>query len=403
MTDNIQCVFLPPDFHVNDILAVSMFVTDPLETIPVLGLVIDNKEISISQGVQVENKLSWITETIDEFREITTQTKRIAIKYKGKHYDFDLSRLIYLGPLKTANPKPNIFLLEFTSGFYCNYSDYAEDSVTFNVDSILTLDYRNVNSIKTQLEELNAAQKAFEETKQKLIQSGIDLDELAKLKVQYEESMREKRRVQHEFMLQNQRMQAATIHSQAEQDRQNAVEALKKHIQANKKKAKVPEADQETYKKLVKFRESALLELKAIFPFDTDKKTLCSLQYNQNPQSVAQFNDMRAYLGFATHYIREVSRVLGIPLQYILVPLAASSKVISRVTEKPQVIPTDFSPASVKQMAMYEKSLIDCVIHIIKTLMMDYSTCGNSIAESISVLQSIDTTALETLIPIVQN
>ena len=399
MSDNIQCVFIPPEFHLNDILAISMFVEAPLEKIPVLELEIDDKKFEISTGVQVEKKLSWITESIDELREITTETKEFNIKYQDNLIDFNLDKLVYLGPLKTAQPKHNIFLLEFTSGFYCKEEDYGEDSVTFNVDSILTLDYRNVNSIKNQLEELNTAQKAFEDTKKHLIDSGINLDELADLKNQYEESMREKRRVQREFIQQNQRMQAATIHSQCEQDRSNAVEALKKHIESNRQKTKAPEPDRESYVKLVKFRESALSELKAIFPFDSQNKAMCSLQYNQTPQNAQQYNDMRAYLGFSTHYIREVSRVLGIPLQYILVPLAASSKVISRLTEKPQIIPADFSPASVKQMNLYEKCLCDCATHIAKTLMMDVSTGGASIADSLTLLHSINQKALETLIP----
>ena len=399
MSDNIQCVFIPPDFHLNDILAISMFVETPFDKIPVLELEIDEKQFLISTGVQVENKLSWITESIDELREITTDTKEFTIKYQENLIKFNLDKLVYLGPLKTAQPKNGIFLLEFTSGFYCKEEDCTEDSITFNVDSILTLDYRNVNSIKNQLEELNSAQQTFEDTKKHLIDSGINLDELAELKNQYEESMREKRRVQREFIQQNQRMQAATIHSQCEQDRSNAVEALKKHIESNRQKSKAPEPDKESYTRLVKFREAALTELKAIFPYDKDNKTMCSLQYNQTPQNVQQFNDMRAFLGFSTHYIREVSRVLGIPLQYILVPLAASSKVISRLTEKPQIIPADFSPASVKQMNIYEKCLCDCATHIAKTLMMDVTVSSSSITDSLSLLHSIDQKALETLIP----
>ena len=328
MSDNIQCVFLPPDFNINDILAISMFIEEPLEKIPVLQLKIDEKNLEISQGVQVENKLSWVTESVDEFKEITTATKIIEGKVDEKTFSFDLSKLVYLGPPKTASPDAGIFLLEFTSGFYCNENDYKKDTVTFNVDSILTLDYRNVSSIKNQLDELDAAQKTFEETKNRLIENGINLDELGKLKTQYEDSMREKRRVQHEFMQQNQRMQAATIHSQCEQDRQNAVDALRKHIESNKQRAEAPAPNKESYVRLVKFRKSALEELKAIFPYEDDKK-LCQLVYTQTPSNLQQFNDMRAYLGFATHYIREVSRVLGVPLQFILVPLAASSKIIS--------------------------------------------------------------------------
>ena len=50
-------------------------------------------------------------------------------------------------------------------------------------------------------------------------------------------------------------------------------------------------------------------------------------------------------------------------------------------------------------MNLYEKSLCDCVMHITKTLMMDFQGSSNSIADCIKALQEIDEAALNTLIP----
>lgn len=397
MGENIECVFLPVDFKISDIIAVSMLVEEQLETIPTLTLVIDGNELYLNNGVQIDNKLTWTTESLEKFKETHTESKSFKIHYFDKEQNCNLSKLVFLGPIKTAKLPPNVFVLEFNSGFFIDSEFVTDEVIKFNVDFILTLDYRNVSSIKTQLDELDNAQQSFEETKNRLIESGLDLNELSQLKLQYEQSMREKRRVQHDFIDQNQKMQAATIITQNEQDRIVAVDALKAHIQVNKDKRKFDEPDKEYYQKMKQYRTLALNELSIIFPF-TDAKNFCTVNYYAAPSNAAQFNEMRSYLGFATHYIREISRILGIPLPFVLYPQALSSRITSRLSDKSVLIPTDFNAVNVKNMQSYEQTLIDCAKHIIKSLVED-TNCGQTLPDYIAKLRSIDDTMLTTLIP----
>ncbi|EAY22487.1 hypothetical protein TVAG_035100 [Trichomonas vaginalis G3] len=397
MGENIPCVFLPPDFHISDIIAISMFVDEPFETIPKLTLAIDNDEIYLNEGVQVDNKLSWIAESLSKFRELHTNTKRFRVILKQREVDFDLNNLIFLGPTKTAKPPVGLFLLEFTSGFYCNKSEINKDIIDLNLDLILTIDYRNINAIKQQLEALDAAQKEFEEAKNKLVQSGINLEELSEIKHDYEEALKEKRRVQHEFIQQNQNMQEATIVSQSEIDRQAAVDALKQHIEANRARKQVPKEDKSEYQKMKKFRLISLNELKQIFPY-TSNKNFCGLTYYQTPSNVKEFNEMRAYLGFATHYIREISNIINVPLPCILVPQAISSRIVSRTSDKVLAIPTDFNANNAKQLQIYEQTLIKAIKYL-NRFFMDDNTYGNTLPEYIEHLREIDDAQLNLLIP----
>ncbi|EAX90302.1 hypothetical protein TVAG_446020 [Trichomonas vaginalis G3] len=122
------------------------------------------------------------------------------------------------------------------------------------------------------------------------------------------------------------------------------------------------------------------------------------MNYYQTPANLQQFNEMRAYLGYATHYIRELSRILGIPLPFVLYPQAAASKITSRLIEKSVAIPADFNVPNIKIMQSYEQILVDCSKHILNSLLMESEGEAN-IPVFIEKLTHIDDTALSSLIP----
>jgi len=394
MAEGIHCVFIPPNFFLKDVMSI-VFISEEKKK---LVLEIDNVEFDLGEGNMQDGKIIWPIDTFGEFESLSENCKLFRLCANEEKLSFDLSQLTFLGPVKGSSPPSSVFLLEFTSGYYCRSDDYSSETVSFSVDSILTLDYRNVAVIRKQIEELSVAKAKFEETKKSLTESGIDLNELAQLKDQYEESMKKKRRIQHEFVNQNHKMAANTIQLGCEQDRQLAIETLKKHIEANQQRLDPPEPSADSYYRLLNFREAALKELKSMFPFDIQMMKMCSVVYTQQPININQWNENRAFLGFATHYIREISRILGIPLHYLLVPLSVSSKAIYRINEERRLIPVDMSAQNKIQMAQYEEALVSCCIHIEKTLIMEQLT-SSSILEHINKLNSITKENLETLVP----
>ena len=395
MSETINCIFIPPDLTLNDIMTIIIFNDENIkEEKKNIYLIFNNKTFDLGLNEINELKYIWNLDNIEELNDI----KFFQLKIDDQIYDFNLEELIFLGPINNLSIINNIPILEFTSGYYCRNIDYNSDTVSFTVDSVLTLDYRNVNSIKNQLEELSLAQQKFEETKQSLLNSGIDLNQLENLKEEYEKNLKLKRKVQYEFMIQNNKMAASTINSQTQQDQQIAIETLKRHIEINRQKVEIQESSIDSYKRLLKFRESALNELKIIFPFDIDHKKIFTLTYTNNPITIHNWNENRAFLGFITHYIREVSRILGIPLQYLLVPLAVSSYTICRLTDEKKNIPIEFNPQNKILMNQFENVLISCAIHLIKTLQMEIPN-NNDIIDYIKILYQINKNCLNTLIP----
>ena len=400
--ESLRCVFIPPKFRVSDVLAIVRACGEAPDPVPVLKIHVDGAEYELANGKYEGNRVSWSVDEVCDFEEVAPEARAFElVTDKEERIAFDLSNVVFVGPAKSAAPPKDVYLFECVSGFYARPDDFHEDVVTFTVDSLLTLDYRNVLAIRQKLEELATAQKAFEDRKEALQQAGIDLNRLANLKAQYEECMRKKRRVQHEFLKQNQKMQAAMIKNQCQQDYETAVESLRKHIEENKQKAPPAEPPRASYEKLLRFRVAALEELKMIFPFVYQEKSLCGVHYTATPTS-AQWGEMKAFLGFATHYIREVSRIVGIPLQYLLVPMASASKVVCRLTDETKQIPHEYKPETKNAAVAYENALIQCCKHIGRTLLMQIDDITD-LPGHLQLLNCITSRNLETLIPMTRD
>jgi hypothetical protein len=144
-----------------------------------------------------------------------------------------------------------------------------------------------------------------------------------------------------------------------------------------------------------------LSELQVIFPIVFEEQKICSVQYSLNPATNVQWNEVRAFLGFATHYIREVARIVGVPLPYLLVPLGGSSRAVCRLSEQKFQLIADFAPQSVKAGQAYEGVLIACARHILETLLMTVEITGapGHILIALRMLTQIGEENLRTLIP----
>ena len=397
----LNCVFIPANFNVSDVRSV-VYSSPQLPSFGKLSIEVNGRNYPISAPRVDDKRVIWEISTVCDFYEDAPDVYTFSLIISSdRKIVFNLRDLVFLGPSKVAKLVDDVFLLEFVSGIYARKEDYTESTVSFKIDSILTLDYKNVLEIKNQLAELETAQKAFEEKKKMLTDNGIDLNKLASLKAQYDECMKEKRVAQYNFEQQSQKIQAETIHQQIEQNNKESREKLAEHFRINREKMKEaqPEQNMEAYNRLLKFRIAALNELKMIFPFSTHEGRLCSVHYFKNAQDQSQWGEMKAFLGFATHYIREVSRVVGVPLQYNLIPLAGSSRIVDRLTDENKMIPTDYTPQTANQAADYEGTLIACAKHILETLMIQFDPKSDSLLDFMIALNSINSENLATLIP----
>lgn len=396
--DELSCVFIHPDINITDIIAISLFVEDEVESIPNLEVNIGTDQISLAHGVQIETKLTWVIEWFKIAKILNPNTKVFTVNFENISTTFDLTNLIFLGPTTNTNIMPGILFLELTSGFYCNPKDFDQEQAKFNIDLILSLDYRNVTTIKTRLDELDTIERQFEQKQEQVSNIGIDISELREIQQKYEDSKKLKRRVQYQFMQHNDRQLEESIAVQHKRAQLSVIEALKQHIETNRSKKPVEVDEKENYSKLMKRRISALNELKMIFSYSSNKE-LCTVRYSNAPSNANQFNEMRAFLGFATHYIKEVSRVLGIALPYVLHPQATYSKIESRISEKTINIPTDFSSVAVKQLQSYESTLVEISQTILKFLFNETSI-GNSLTDHIERLRALNEKDLVNLIPV---
>lgn len=152
----------------------------------------------------------------------------------------------------------------------------------------------------------------------------------------------------------------------------------------------------EYYEKLHRFRVSGLEELKIIFPFDSERKSICNCCFTplELKHDIEIWNDNRGFFGFATHYIREISRILGIPLQFNLFPLSVSSKIVSRLDDAVFMIPAE---KNVEKMRAYESQLVKCLHHILKAISL--VPRSSDLIDLIRQIREVDAKMLRTLIP----
>jgi hypothetical protein len=398
MSDPLKCVFLPRSFHVSDITALVYFCETEPNPLPSVKLSAASINLEFHRSPAfADGRVTWPLSLPPDHPAVSA-TVVLVTPDGSPPIEFDLTALVFLCPGKDSGP-PGVFLLEFTSGIYGPSSESGNEYVQFTVDSMLALRYDHVLMLRQQLEELSRARSAFEDRKRAMEQDGIDFSRFAAQKAEYEELTRRKRRAQHEFLRQNQQMQAATIHSQAEYDFGTAVENLRKHTEANEQLRlgsgrRRPEV-------LIRFRSKALAELQQIFPLEFGEQRFCHVAYVHAPTTQPLWNDMRAFLGFATHYVKEVSRAVGIPLPYLLVPQGGVSRATSRLTDEKHQLTPEFTQQAVKAGAAFEAALVMCAKHMLDTLHIpvDFPPGGGQILVAMKMLSIITEENLRSLLP----
>jgi hypothetical protein len=403
MTETVPCVFLPPQLSVHDIHDIVFYTESEPSAPPTLRVTISTSTFDLPPPAFSDGRLVWPLDTVAEFNGFDLESSTITvISGSEPPRAFDLHALVFLGPPKGWTPLPNIFLLECLSGLYAREADVPAGPIQFEVDSMLTLDYRNILTIRQHLDELSRSQNDLEQRKQRLAEAGIDLAHLAELKAEYEDAMKQRRRAQSEFVKQNQRMQAATFHQHAERDFESAKETLQNHIQNNQRKSQAAEGNRISHERLLAFRVAGLNELKIVFPFNFEERRLCGVQHFVNPSS-SQWNETRLFLGFATHYIREVSRIVGVPLPHSLAPLGGNSKILARLKDLKTQLTTEYSPQNTpKVVQAYESALVACCKHIADTLQVSQEDLGQvPILGYLRVVSSISRDHLKVLMPVV--
>ncbi|KAH0787610.1 hypothetical protein GPJ56_008491 [Histomonas meleagridis] len=393
MSGKSNCVFIAPKLSLTDLMTITISKKSPENSlVPIKIFVNSNRKefqarlISDRIVYEIDDSLSNLPDA--ETLKIETETNEII--------EFQLSHLIFLGPTKFADLPPDIYALEFPSGLYVRQNDFHESSVSFSIDSksVTILDYNNLESLQTQLGNLIRAKEQLEQTKTQLKNSGIDLEQLSNLKTQVEHAMREKRSAQYRLTQQNQKMTAMTLHSKNETEYFSAINSLVTHLESNKSLPSPTRFPPEKYIRLLRFRVAALDELKTIFPFSAAESSLCLSHFYDAPQGI-QWDENRSFLGFATHYVKEVAQIVGVPLQHKLFPLAKSSKIMNRLTNTTRQIPKGDDG---KQMVAYAAMLIECIQQILEDLKVEYVE-PVTIVKGIEYLWNINEENLKSLIP----
>lgn len=396
MTENQNCVFIPPSFDTTELLGI-LCAPDPAPaTAPPLRVAFGDVVTELAGEIRGARVL-WRAE--GEFQLAGASRALRIIEGSGRELDFRLDDLLFLNPSESCALPPNVYALRFQSGLYVRRCDFGGDSVTFSASSLLTLDYENVERLQAKLSELQSVTRELSATKDRLRDAGIDLDKLASLKAQIQEALREKRVAQYRLTQENQKISAVTVHSKNEVEYNASLEALRGHIEANRRAAQEQEQRAPLAverQKLLRFRMVALDELKMIFPFDAESGAICgSVHFCSSPMQPQQWDETRAFLGFATHYIREVANVIGIPLPYSLTPMTTASRITCRLTGEVRQIPqTEDS----RTLAAYVGGLIDCIKHILDVLDVVYEE-QLSLIKAIKYLYTLTEENVKTLIP----
>lgn len=393
MTENQNCVFISPNFETSEIISIVYSTASLPDTAPVLKVSFSSVVIEL-QGRIKNDRIIWDVE--NSFLYASSSSEMSIIGKANEEIKFDLNDLLFYNPSELCQVPHDVYMPRFQSGLYIRRDDLKEDSVSFSISSILTLDYENIEKLQIKLDELQNASNELNETKKKLKEEGIDLEKLASLKMQIQEALKEKRIAQYKLTQENQKISAVTVHSKNEAEYNNSLEILRNHLEANRNATKVNDTSTEKFKNLLKFKLAALDELKMIFPFSLENNTICeNVHFYGNPLQQQQWDETRAFMGFATHYIREVAHVIGIPLPYNLFPLTTSSKIICRLTNETRQIP---QTEDIRQLSNYANGLMECARHILNVLDVIYEEPLTFI-KALNCLYLLTEENIKTLIP----
>lgn len=386
-SDVFNCVFVRPDLRESNLISIRYV---PIESvIPPESVCIDFEgDTHQLERSEVDGEFVWEVNI-----GITPSEGSIAIYVDGDSLICNIDEVVYLGPITGGGKIKGALMFEFPCGLFCRKEDEPSEPIQFDLGVIPILEYKQVLEMEQQLMDLSSAQHVFDETKSRLEKSGIVLEELEALRLQYEGTMKENRKARFEFGKKSHLMEVASLQEHVEAQSAAALAQL-----TNPPPVIAEQDEPRNEEQLLRFRMLALNELKVIFPYTKEPTTLCGVAFPLSIQNSDQWNQKRAFLGFATHYIKEVSRVLGMALYLQLIPRSSSSMIASRLTDEVRKIPEDLSNQGKQSMERYEEWLIEATNFMVSSLMMDVSPCG-TILDCLDLLHSIDEETLRVLIP----
>jgi len=401
MSETLECVFIPPRLGIGDVSAIILACEAPAGPPPVLQLLVGDATFDLPPPTEAGGCLTWVPAAVCDLAAEFGDASGFALAREGgERVAFELGALVLVAAAGAADPPSGVFLVECGGALLGRAADFGSGPVSFAVKGLPVLEHRAVVSLQEQLGDLAVGRRRFREHQRRLKRAGIDLCRLEDLRAQFEEGMRRKRRLQHALMRQNQVLQAEMTRDRCERDQANAIDGLRRHLEANRQRV-TPAGDPAAHRRLVQLRVVALGELRTVFPLVQGEGeggvTLCGARYWEAPTAV-QWGEMRAFLGFATHFVREVSRVAGIPLHYILVPHAGASRAVCRLTDEVRQIPQVIRQETRAAAAAFEVVLVECCRHVAGTLQMSFDASGGLPAH-LELLNAISERDLETLVP----
>ena len=165
MTENQNCVFISPNFETSEIISIVYSTASLHDTAPVLKVSFSSVVIEL-QGRIKNDRIIWDVE--NSFLYASSSSEMSIIGKANEEIKFDLNDLLFYNPSELCQVPHDVYMPRFQSGLYIRRDDLKEDSVSFSISSILTLDYENIEKLQIKLDELQNASNELNETKKKL-------------------------------------------------------------------------------------------------------------------------------------------------------------------------------------------------------------------------------------------
>lgn len=374
-----------------------------------LKLIVDDDIIEMKNGRRcfIGDKKNVMTKWTLEYTHCILEKDEYIYMFKIENDNinitFDLHKLTYIG-VDLPDGVCNMFILNNTnSGYFCRNEDLTErafKSIRIKIKNCRFFDEKLFNELVNTNEDLNKLESEIKDDRFYQLKTLNDtFNEVLNNVYKSKEAL--------SIFQQGQETRLSHImHESHESEVNQIINKNKETYEENKFRS-----NNEKQKELLKTKIDALRELNIIFTYvkmdSPDHRILCGVMHTRNPANVEQFNKNRFFLGFLTHYIREVSRVLGIVLDYTLYPSSANSEIHSR--ERIRTVYKIPAAISGKQsMLTYECILVKCINKIKKALTVDRDSdiYGNIDSESdiYSAVDSLfslvdDEKTLEALLP----
>jgi hypothetical protein len=387
MSAGLECVFLPPKFAVSDILSI-IYYSDSPDHAPSISISVGKETFSFPFPNFAEGRFRWSFSSIPRLTQLTASRFTLnATPDLPSPARFDLARLCFFGRSEYVTPRTKVFYLEFLSGLYLRFEDHKSTTVLWprGIASLTPCSLAAATQIDSQLTAYADAQAEFSAA-----QADLEISELSRLRDEYISLYSRIEELQVQF-------HQSTTDEQVRQDDDRrhghileARRSLTRHLQQTGQYP-VSYSHQATQEGWIARRYASLAELKELFAGLEDGNCL-GVKYSTIPLRDG-LDATRTFLGFATHFVKEVARILGIALPFSLVPAGASSRIEKTLIDTTiPLLPTD------RDFKQYEKALVECCNYLRESLNLSV-TNRETLLEAIKAIGAISERDLHALLP----